>query len=34
VGLGRFTLGLLLGRLSGITKARCPRVVGHALCLD
>ena len=34
VGLGRFTLGLLWGGLAGLPKARCPRVVGHALCLD
>jgi hypothetical protein len=34
VGLGRFTLGLLWGRLAGLPKARCPRVVGHARRLD
>jgi hypothetical protein len=34
VGLGRFTLGLLWGRLAGLPKARCPRVVGHARCLN
>jgi len=34
VGLGRFTLGLLWGGYAGLPKARCPRVVGHALCLD
>jgi hypothetical protein len=34
VGSGRFTLGLFLGGLAGLPKARCPRVVGHARCLD
>jgi hypothetical protein len=34
VGLGRFTLGLFLGGLAGLPKARCPRVVGHARCID
>lgn len=34
VGLGRFTLGLLLGGLAGLPKARCPKVVGHARCLN
>lgn len=34
VGLGRFTLGLLWGGLADLPKARCPRVVGHALCFD
>ena len=34
VGLGRFTLGLLWGGLAGLSKARCPRLVGHALCLN
>lgn len=34
VGLGRFTLGLLRGGLAGLSKARCPRLVGHALCLN
>ena len=34
VGLGRFTLGLLWGGLAGLPKARCPRLVGHALCLN
>jgi len=34
VGSGCFTLGLFLGGLAGLPKAWCPRVVGHALCLD
>ena len=34
VGLGRFTLGLLWGRLAGLPKDRCPRVVNHARCLN
>lgn len=34
VGLGRFTLGLLWGGLAGLPKAWCPRVVGHARCLN
>lgn len=34
VGLGRFTLGLLWGGLAGLPKVWCPRVVGHALCLN
>jgi hypothetical protein len=34
VGLGRFTLGLLWGGLAGLPKAWCPRMVGHALCLN
>ena len=34
VGLGRFTLGLFLGGLAGLPKAWCPRVVGHARCLN
>ncbi len=34
VGLGRFTLGLFLGGLAGLPKARCPRLVGYALCLN
>jgi len=34
VGLGRFTWGLLWGGLAGLPKAWCPRVVGHARCLN
>ena len=34
VGLGRFTLGLLWGGLAGLPKAWCPKVVGHARCLN
>jgi hypothetical protein len=34
VGLGPFTLGLLWGGLAVLPKARCPRLVGYALCLN
>ena len=34
VGPSRFTLGLLWGGLADLPKAWCPRLVGHALCLN